>query len=180
MFAVHLSRALAAQNSLLTGHLVRQTIIRHCLLDRNTERKDRGPCVSRFGPERPPSSAAAAPSDGTPRVWMTREESERMLSTSKETKQPELTHKLPERPVRTESESRRPNDVPNASTGFNGSASRNDRQPVYELVRPAKTTPGPQRAMNGPHDVPGGRQSPVDVRPRGPPPSLEGATYLLV
>lgn len=129
---------------------------------------------SRFGPERPPSSTAPPPPEDTPRVWITREESERMLSTSKETKQPELTHKLPERPVRTESDLRHPNDAPSASISFNGNITRNDRQSITESVRPAETTPGPRRVMNGPPEPSGGRQSPVDVRPRDRRPSLEG------
>ena len=154
-----------------------------------TERKDRGPRVvrcmtpnslsgscclqSRFGPERQPMSTPAPPDD-TPRVWMTREESERLHSTNKEPKQPELIHKLPERPVRAEPDSRRTDDVTNVSPSFNGNFNYSDRQSIREPVRHAEVPVASRRVNNGPPEYLSDRQSPIDARPRGRRSSLEG------
>ncbi|KAH9835454.1 uncharacterized protein C8Q71DRAFT_120542 [Rhodofomes roseus] len=163
--------------------------------DSYSEHKDRGPravCLpaavfgelrglippqSRFGPERaPPSSAPAPPNE--PRIWMTREESEHFEMRHKDVKKAELTHKLPERPARTEPDSWRPTDGANSSTRFNGhNNARGDRDAVNDLPRPAagEGSAGQRRQSDSrPADLPGGRKSPVEVRPRGRRPSLEG------
>ncbi|KAH9932303.1 uncharacterized protein B0H18DRAFT_53016 [Fomitopsis serialis] len=144
--------------------------------DSYSERKDRGPRVSRFGPEHAQPSAPIPP-DTQPRIWMTREESAQLEMHSKDTKKVELMHKLPERPARTEPDSWRTTDGANPPTRSNGNHNaRGDKEPVRESTRsatgPGSVGPGRQSDF-GLSDPPGGRKSPVDVRPRGRRPSLE-------